>query len=162
MTRITLPRTIPLFGNMSREMDEMTNRMRRFLKEPYAMEPLPLTEPVGWIPAVEITENAEEIVLTAELPGMKAENLGVLFEDDVLTIRGEKKEEKKEKKEEKDDLKYHVWERSYGAFQRNFTLPRTIAGAKIMAEFKDGLLTVRLPKSAPATPNGRKIEIATK
>jgi HSP20 family protein len=159
MTRITLPRTIPLFGNMSREMDEMTNRMRRFLKEPYAMEPLPLAEPVGWVPAVEITENAEEIVLTAELPGMKAENLEVLFEEDVLTIRGEKKEEKKE---EKDDRKFHVWERSYGAFQRNFTLPRTIVGAKIAAEFKDGLLTVRLPKSAAAAPNGRKIEIATK
>ena len=159
MTRITLPRTVPLFGNMSREMDEMTNRMRRFLKEPYALEPLPLAEPVGWIPAVEITENAEEIMVTAELPGMKAENLEVLFEDDVLTIRGEKKEEKKE---EKDDRKYHVWERAYGAFQRNFTLPRTIVGAKIMAEFKDGLLMVRLPKSAAATPNGRKIEISTK
>lgn len=155
MTKLTLPRTTTLFPSVAREIDEMQNRLRRYFNEPFALEKFPFTEPVGWLPAVEISESNDELLMTAELPGMKREEVEVVFEDDMLTIRGEKKEEKKENGEKK----YHVWERTYGAFQRSFTLPRTIDGAKIAAEFKDGVLRVHMPKTAMAKSKEHKIEI---
>lgn len=153
-----LPRTGPVFAGVAREMDEMQNRLRRMFDEgfPAGMTP---TEPLGWMPVVEIVENADELILTAELPGMAEENIEVLFEDDVLVLRGEKKEEKHE---EADDRRYHVWERTYGAFRRAFTLPPTVDPAKIVAEFKNGVLTVHLPKTAKAKAKGQKIAITTK
>ncbi|MFN8582316.1 MAG: Hsp20/alpha crystallin family protein [Gemmatimonadaceae bacterium] len=155
MTKLTLPRTTTLFPNVAREIDEMQNRLRRYLNEPFATEKFPFTEPLGWVPAVEISETNDELVMTAELPGMKREEVEVFFEDDMLTIRGEKKEEKKEAVEKK----YHMWERTYGAFQRSFTLPRTIDPAKILAEFKDGVLKVHMPKTPVAKAKEHKIEI---
>lgn len=153
-----LPRTTPLFAGVAREMDEMTNRMRRLFDEGFPVNLTP-TEPVGWVPVVEIVENPDELVLTAELPGMTQENVEVLFEDDILILRGEKKEEVRE---EADDRRYHLWERTYGAFRRAFTLPRTIDPNKIVAEFKDGVLTVRMPKTPQAKAKGHKIAIAKK
>lgn len=159
MTKLPMTRSTPMLAGVAREMDEMQNRLRRFFNEGFLGEPLAMTEPLGWLPVVEIVEKADELLLTAELPGMKRENVEVVFEDDVLTIRGEKKDEKHEK-EEKEEFRYHLWERSYGAFNRSFTLPRTIDATKILAEFKDGVLTVHLPKTAQAKAKGRKIEIA--
>ena len=159
MSKLTLSRPAPMFTNVAREMDEMQNRLRRFFNEGFPIEGLPVMEPVGWVPVVEIVENKDELLLTAELPGMTKENVEVAFEDDILTIRGEKKEERKEGN---GDRRFHLVERAYGAFQRSFTLPRTIDGTKISAEFKDGVLTVHMPKSAQAMNKGRKIEIATK
>lgn len=152
-----LPRT-PMFAGVAREMDEMQNRMRRLFDEGFPMNLTP-GEPVGWLPVVEIVENANELVLTAELPGMNHENVEVLFEDDVLILRGEKKEEVRE---EADDRRYHLWERTYGSFRRAFTLPRTIDPTKIVAEFKDGVLTVKMPKTPQAKAKGHKIAIAKK
>jgi HSP20 family protein len=159
MTKLTLPRPAPMFATMAREMDEVQNRLRRFFGEGFPIENAPLTEPVGWLPVVEIVEKPDELLLTAELPGMAKENVEVLFEDEVLTIRGEKKEEKEEGN---GDKRYHLWERSYGAFQRSFTLPRAIDATKIVAEFNNGVLKVRMPKTAPEKAKGRKIEIAAK
>jgi HSP20 family protein len=159
MTKLTMPRPAPMFATMAREMDEVQNRLRRFFGEGFPAEGVPLTEPVGWLPVVEIVETPEELMLTAELPGMAKENVEVMFENDVLTIRGEKKEEKKEGN---GDKRYHLWERNYGAFQRSFTLPRAIDATRIVAEFTDGVLKVRMPKTEPAKAKGRKIEIAAK
>jgi HSP20 family protein len=159
MTKLTLPRAKPLFGNVAREMNEVQNRLRRFWDDPFLTEGLTIPEAVGWMPAVEIEETADELVLTVELPGMTKENVEVAFEDDVLTIRGEKKEEHREPNGER---RYHVWERTYGAFQRTFTLPRTIEPTKIVAEFNNGVLVVKMPKTALAKAKGRKIEIAAK
>lgn len=159
MTKITMPRAMPLFTTSAREMDEVQNRLRRFFSDTFPGEALPMTEPLGWMPAVEIVENAEEILLTAELPGLKKENVEVTFEEDVLTIRGEKKEEKREGNGEK---RFHMLERTYGAFRRSFTLPRTVDPGKIAADFKDGVLTVRMPKSAQAKAKGRKIMVNEK
>jgi HSP20 family protein len=139
-------------------MDEMQNRLRRFFNEgfPEGMTP---TEPLGWIPTVEIVEKPEEIILKAELPGMTKDDIELTFEDDVLVLRGEKKEEKFE---DADERRYHLWERSYGAFRRAFVLPRTIDTTRIVAEFKDGILTVKMPKSEQEKIRGRKIEIMKK
>jgi len=155
MTKLPMPRMTPVFTTAFREMDDMQNRLRRFFNQGPAMDLLP-AETVGWMPAVEIVEKPEALLVTAELPGLVRENIDVSFEDDVLTIRGEKKEEKREEKEEE---KYHLFERFYGTFSRSFTVPRTIDPAKITAEFRDGILTVRLPKSAAAMEKGRKIEV---
>ncbi len=159
MARLTLTRPTPLFPSVAREMDEMQNRLRRFFGDTFPTENLGSAEPLVWLPVVEIAELDNELVLTAELPGMTKENVDVTFEDDVLTIRGEKKEEQEEKNGEK---RYHLFERTYGAFQRSFTLPRTIDSTKIAAAFKDGVLTVRMPKTEQAKIKGRKIDILAK
>ena len=108
---------------------------------------------LAWAPVVEFTESENELILTAEVPGMTREDIEVELVEDVLAIRGEKKEEREEKKPQ-----YHLWERSYGKFQRSFTLPRPVDPAKITAEVKNGVLTIRLPKTAEA--KARRIEIA--
>lgn len=115
-------------------------------------------EPTGsWIPAVNVEEAADELVLTAELPGMREEDVNVDIENNILTIRGEKREVREEGYEEH---RYHVWERHYGSFQRAFTLPSSVQANAIHAEFDAGILTVRMPKAPEA--KGRTIEIGGK
>ncbi len=155
MTKQLLPRTTPVFSNALREMDEMQNRMLRMFNQSPMADRFP-SEPVGWMPPVEIVEKPDALVLTAELPGLSGENLDVSFEDDVLTIRGEKSEEKREEKEEP---KYHLFERYYGSFARSFVVPRTIDPTKIVADFRDGVLVVTMPKAAKEVAKGRKIEV---
>lgn len=158
MTRIMLPATMPMFA-VGRELTEAQNRLRRFFGNEFGLEAFPFTEPVGWVPKVEILETDAELVFTAELPGMTKENIEISFEDELLTIRGEKKEEKEEKN---GGPKYHLWERTYGAFVRTFTLPQTIEPEKIVAEMKDGVLKIHMPKAPVTKAKGRKIEIAAK
>jgi HSP20 family protein len=151
---------MPLFA-MERELTEAQNRLRRFFGKDFDFDTFPLTEPVGWVPKVEIVETDGELVLTAELPGMVKENIDINFEDELLTIQGEKKAEKEEEKGEKNGgPRYHLWERSYGAFRRTFILPKVIDQAKITAEMKDGVLKIHMPKAAVAKAKGRKILIA--
>lgn len=155
MTRQLLPRTTPIFSSALREMDEMQNRLMRMFNQPPMAERLPM-ETVGWMPPVEIVEQPDALVLTAELPGLDAKDIDVSFEDDVLTIRGEKHEEKHEEREEP---KFHMFERYYGSFSRSFTLPRRIDPARIVAEFRNGVLMVTMPKAADEVAKGRKIEV---
>jgi HSP20 family protein len=92
------------------------------------------------------------VVIHAELPGMKKEDLDVRVENNVLTLRG-----KKERKEEAKEEGYFRAERAYGSFSRSFSLPSTVEVSKIAAEYKDGVLTLRLPKAEEAKP--RQIEV---
>lgn len=107
-------------------------------------------------PAMNVSEAKEEFTATAELPGMTAKNVTVDFQDGMLTIRGEKETE--ETKEE-EDRKYYMWERRFGSFQRAFPFPGGIAEDKISAAFKDGLLTVHLPKAEDGKAKHRPITI---
>ena len=107
----------------------------------------------AWNPPVNVEETEEEMVLSAELPGMGIEDIEIEVENKLLTLRGEKKEIK----EEGDERRYHVWERTYGSFQRRFTLPRTVKTEGISAEFENGILSIRMPKAPEA--KSRKIEI---
>jgi HSP20 family protein len=109
----------------------------------------------GWSPAMDVMESDEEIVLKAELPGIELKDVEVLIKDNILTLRGERKFEKEEEKEN-----YHRIERSYGAFQRSFTLPSTVEQEKVKAKMKDGVLEVRLPKAKGE--KSKKIEIEVK
>jgi HSP20 family protein len=110
----------------------------------------------GKAPAVDIAEREKDYEITAELPGMDEKNVDVKFADGVLTIKGEKREEKEEKKKN-----YYLSERRYGAFQRSFQVPDGVEADKIEASFKDGVLTVVLPKSAEAQKSEKKITIRT-
>jgi HSP20 family protein len=152
-----LQKPLPFFA-LGRELNEMQNRMRTLFGPDFMLEPL--TEPVGWVPKVEIMELEKELVVTAELPGLNREDIEITFEDELLTIRGEKKLEKKEEKN--GGAKYLLWERTYGEFLRTFTLPFAVDPAKIIAEMKDGVLTIHLPKTEVQKVKGRKIEIAAK
>lgn len=130
------------YGNPWRELDTLTNRLSRMFEE----FPTP-TEAGTWVPAVDVTETAGELLLTAELPGLGRDDVELEVENNVLTIRGEKAEVRTEGE---DAPKYHLWERRYGSFQRSFTLPRTVKPEEIEAEFDSGVLHVRLPKAPEA------------
>lgn len=105
-------------------------------------------------PAAELVECDGEYRVTAELPGMTAENIDVKINDGTITIRGEKSEEKKEEKEN-----YLVSERHYGEFQRTLSLPSGVDAEAVSADFANGVLTVTLPKTPEAKQKERKIEV---
>jgi HSP20 family protein len=98
-------------------------------------------------PSVDISEDDARYVVTAELPGSKREDITVELKDQVLTIRGEKRNEREEKKEQSRWI-----ERSYGSFSRSFTLPANASADRVKAEFRDGVLTVEVPKAEEAKP----------
>lgn len=105
-------------------------------------------------PRVDFTENDKEYLIKAELPGLEEKDVEVLLEDDAITIRGEKKEEKEEKGKD-----YYYRERRFGSFSRTLPLPDNIDRDKIEAKFKNGLLTLRLPKTKESSRNVKKIEV---
>jgi HSP20 family protein len=107
-----------------------------------------------WAPPVDIFENADNIVLKAELPGVDPKDVEIRVEDNTLYLKGERKFEKEVKEEN-----YHRVERSYGSFARSFSLPNSIDADKVVADYKDGLLTLTMPKREEAKPKTIKIEI---
>lgn len=104
------------------------------------------------VPSIDVTETDKEIKITAELPGLEEKDVQVNFADGVLTIRGEKKAEKEEK-----DKNYRLVERSYGAFERSIALPDGVKPEDVKATIAKGVLTVKVPKPAPA--QAKKIEV---
>ena len=106
-----------------------------------------------WIPPVDILETAEgEVVVKAELPDLKREDIKITFENNILTIEGERKAEVT-----KDADRYHRVERSYGAFRRSFTLPTSVDATKVQATYREGVLTVALPRREETRP--RQIQV---
>ncbi|HSF16256.1 MAG TPA: Hsp20/alpha crystallin family protein [Vicinamibacteria bacterium] len=103
-------------------------------------------------PSVDVYDKGTEIVVHAEIPGIKKEDIDVRVENNVLTIRG-----KKERKEEVKEEGFYRAERAYGSFSRSFSLPTTVDISKISAAYNDGVLTLRVPKSEAAKP--RQIEV---
>ena len=105
-------------------------------------------------PAVDVAEDDKAVTLTAELPGLKEEDIEVVLRDNMLTVKGEKKSEREEKNEN-----YYLSERRYGAFERTFRLPEAADADKIRAAIQDGVLTVTIPKKAEAKKAEKKIKI---
>lgn len=107
----------------------------------------------GWMPTVDIFEtDAHEFVVKADLPDVKREDISLTFENNVLTVRGERKFSDEVKREN-----YHRVERQYGSFTRSFTVPPTTDATRIAASFKDGVLTIRMPQREEARP--KQIEV---
>ncbi len=107
-----------------------------------------------WAPPVDIYENGDNLVLKAELPGVDPKEVEIRVEDNTLYLKGERKFEKEVKEES-----YHRVERSDGTFTRSFSLPNTINSDKVQAEYKDGVLTLTMPKKEEAKPKTIKINV---
>jgi HSP20 family protein len=109
-----------------------------------------------WMPPVDIYQHGDhEIVLKAELPDMSRDDIDITVENFVLTIKGEKKSDPEVK-----DEQYHHVERRYGGFTRSFSLPQTVDTAKVAAEYKNGVLTIRIPLREEARPRQIKVDVA--
>lgn len=141
-----------------RELEEMQNRLSwMFGRAPIRRgdggeENITVAE---WAPLVDITEDDKEYLVTAELPGLKKEDVKVTVEQGVLLLQGERKFEKEEK-----NRRYHRVERAYGSFVRSFSVPDDAEGTKISADFKEGILRVHLPKSEHAKPKSIDVKVS--
>ena len=109
----------------------------------------------SFVPAVDIYEDKDKLVLKLEVPGIDEKDLDVQIENNTLTVKGERKFEKDEKEEN-----FHRIERSYGSFYRSFTLPTTVEAGKVTAKYTAGVLRLELKKKAEAQPKQIKVEIA--
>jgi len=141
--------------NPLREFEQMANRMNNLFSRsllPSIDEPIASSE---WSPLVDVEESDKEYTIKAELPEVKKENVKVELEDGSIRISGERKLEKEEK-----GLRFHRLERSYGAFERSFTLPEGTERKNVSAEFKDGLLKVHLPKGEGAIHKTLEIPVS--
>ncbi|MER3419034.1 MAG: heat-shock protein Hsp20 [Chloroflexota bacterium] len=149
------PRSISLFQQMEREFEEMRRRMWDLFRRPFTpLTPRLLTTEISWSPTVDVYEADGKLVIEAELPGVKKEDVSVTYADGILTIEGERKEEKEVK-----GARYYASERFTGAFSRSFAVPEGIDPNKISAEYKDGVLKVQVPLPAEAKAQPTKIAV---
>ncbi len=139
-----------------RELEDMSNRLHRMYSPPTAPQTNGKEAIVvaDWAPSVDVSETDGEYQIKAEIPDVKKEDVKVTLEDGVLTIHGERKFEKEEK-----GKKYHRVERSYGSFVRSFALPDLVDEANVKAEFKDGVLNLKLPKSEKVKPKAIEVTV---
>jgi HSP20 family protein len=142
--------------NPFRELDEAQNRLSGLFGGTFPRfgngdAGLQLAE---WSPQVDIMEDEKEYLVKADLPEMKKEEIKVTMEEGILTISGERKVEKEEK-----NKKFHRMERSYGKFERTFMMPNDADSSKIAAEFKNGILKVRIPKNPVAKPKAIEVNV---
>ncbi|MDK2744469.1 MAG: Hsp20/alpha crystallin family protein [Nitrospira sp.] len=140
-----------------RELEEVSDRLNRLFARPTertsnGKETMIVAD---WTPSVDISETEGEYQIKAEIPDVKKEDVKITLEDGVLTIQGERKHEKEEK-----GKKFHRIERSYGSFARTFALPDVIEVDQVKAEFKDGVLSLHLPKSEKAKPKAIEVKVA--
>jgi HSP20 family protein len=137
------------FALLRREIDSLfDNFFRGFDIEPFE------SRMGAFTPQVDVTENDKEIKISAELPGMDEKDIDLSLQNDMLTIKGEKKEEKEDKGKD-----YYRMERSYGSFIRTIPLPVEVETDKVEAKFKKGVLSITLPKTAKAVAETKKIAV---
>lgn len=135
----------------------LERRMGKVFNDPltYVDWGIPEITTAAWVPVVDIFEEAEGLRIVAEIPGVKPQDVKITVEDNVLTIKGTKEQVAEEKAE-----KVHRYERTYGAFERTFTLPGTVNPEAIKANYEHGLLTLLLPKLEKAKARQITVEIA--
>jgi HSP20 family protein len=137
-----------------RQLEDIQAQLNRALGEPRARGRSEDFLLADWAPAVDVQETDGAYTVKADLPDVKKEDVAVEVHEGTLTIRGERKQEKEEK-----GKKFHRIERAYGQFVRSFSMPGEIDAAKVQAQFKDGVLTVTLPKTPAATPKKIAVNI---
>lgn len=144
------PASWPNLGRLSDLRDEIDRLFASPLNDLTRNSQLPS----GWTPALDVYEEKDSFIVKAELPGMKKENIEVSFHDDRLSISGESKSESKH-----EDAEAYRAERFFGRFQRTVSLPAAVNPAKVKAAYKDGVLTVTLPKTEEAKPKQINVSI---
>ena len=146
----------PISRDTLRDLQNMTDRVDRLLagrNMPSAGRDEAMAL-VDWAPTVDVMETDEEFQIRAELPGVEKKDVKLSVENGVLLISGHREQEKEEK-----GKRYHRIERAYGNFARSFTVPEAVDAEKVTADFKNGLLTVRLPKSEKARPKSIEVKV---
>ncbi len=143
------------FATQNQDVKTLQNQLNR-LFEPFARFAAGDEDLVSgtWVPPVDVAETQEKILVRAEVPGMKQEDIQIEFENGLLTIRGERKIEKSEA------MTWHRVERIYGNFSRSFTLPRSVDPEKITAGYRDGILEIEVPKREEAKPKQIRIAVS--
>ncbi len=134
-----------------RDLARIQEEMGRLLDERTATPP---AESIGWTPACDVFEDADEVVIRAALAGVDPKDVEIRVENGVLTLKGERKVEKEEQKEN-----YHRVEMAYGFFTRTFALPTSVDTEKVHAESKHGVLAVHLPKRSEAKPRSIQVKV---
>lgn len=138
------------------ELASLRRQMDQAFGEFFGQTPSSMAVTEGlWSPLVDIHETKDDIRLTAELPGVKQEDIQVSIVDDTLTLKGERKRETEVKQEQ-----YHRIERGYGSFQRSILLPSVVDPNRVKATYRDGVLEIQLPKREEAKPKAIKVEVA--
>jgi len=139
-----------------REFAQMQDRLNRAFADSYGRSDEGLLSSGSWMPPVDIYQSGEhELVLKAELPDMTREDIDVTVDNGTLTIKGEKKLSTEAREEQ-----FHRIERRYGTFSRSFSLPPTVDPTRVAAEYRNGVLTVKLPMREEARPRQIKVDVA--
>lgn len=138
-----------------REVEEILDRHSRALDWPFRGGRNLIGRDVDWAPRVDISETDEAFTIKAEVPGINRDDVKINIEDHVLSIHGESKQEK-----EQEGKKYHRVERFYGSFNRSFALPQNVDEDRIEANFKDGLLSLTIPKKEVEKPKAIEVKVS--
>jgi HSP20 family protein len=146
LTRLPATDVATLGGRINRMLNDMFNGTTWSAPEGPA---------AAWVPAVDVVEEKDAIRILAELPGVNPADVKISLDDNVLTIHGTKQQTAEQQTD-----RVHRYERTYGAFERTFTLPATVEAANITAQYENGVLTVTLPKVEQAKPRQIQIEVA--
>ena len=148
---------LPILRDTGRDLFNLQRRFNELFNDLWRGD-FPSTFPeessgiMAWSPRVDVEETNDSYIVHADLPGINKNDVKVTLKDNVLTIHGERKHE-----DEKKEKNYHRVERAYGSFHRTFTLPTTVKGEDIKADYKNGVLVITLPKAEEAKPKEIKI-----
>lgn len=145
-------RSLPELGDLRDEMERVFDRLERGWDRSGFLRP-----GAAWSPEADLTETSDAYVLRSEIPNVTADDLDVRIDDGALVVSGEKKSE-----EEKDEENFLLRERFQGSFTRRFRLPGPVKEDQVEASYRNGVLTVRVPKSGDAGPRARRIPVTTK
>lgn len=139
--------------------NEISNRISRLLNDAFGGLDWQYRDSVSasWVPPVDIFEQKDSIRIMAEVPGVRPEDVKIALEGNVLTVRGEKQQVAEEQTD-----RVHRYERTYGEFERTFSLPATVDASRITASYEHGILTITLPKVEQAKPRQIQVEVAQK
>ena len=141
-----------------RELEDLSDRLNRVFNRPSPSRQQDGKETMtaaDWFPAVDVIETEKDYVIKAELPEVKKEDVKVTVQDGVVTIQGERRQELEDK-----NRRFHRVERSYGSFVRSFTMPDFVDETKVSADFKDGVLSLHLPKTEKAKPRAIEVKVS--
>ena len=148
--------TLVRWNDPFREFAQWQDRINRAFTEGYGRSDEGLLTSGSWVPPVDIFQNGDhEVVLKVELPDMSREDIDITVDNGTLTLKGEKKLPSEVKEEQ-----FHRIERRYGAFSRSFSIPQTVDATKVAADYKNGVLTVRLPLREDSKPRQIKVDVA--